>query len=65
MDAPSAITNKVVKPFSPRELVARVKALLRRTHGAKVPLVEQLSFDGGRLQIDVDRRLVSVEGEAS
>ena len=54
----------LTKPFSPRELVARVKALLRRTHGADAPLVEQLSFDGGRLRIDVERRLVTVGGDA-
>jgi DNA-binding response OmpR family regulator len=38
----------VVKPFSPRELVARVKALLRRVKGQK----ETLSFNGGDLVID-------------
>ncbi len=38
----------VVKPFSPRELVARVKALLRRTKGNK----RILSFNGGDLVID-------------
>lgn len=42
----------LVKPFSPRELVARVRAVLRRTQGAGTPLVETLSFDGGRLEID-------------
>jgi DNA-binding response OmpR family regulator len=30
----------LVKPFSPRELVARVRAVLRRTTGAEMPLVE-------------------------
>ena len=53
----------LTKPFSPRELVARVKALLRRA-GAETPLVEQLSFDCGRLRIDVELRQVTVEGEA-
>ena len=41
----------VVKPFSPRELVARVKALLRRARGAK----EVLSFNGGDLVLDSGR----------
>jgi DNA-binding response OmpR family regulator len=38
----------VVKPFSPRELVARVKALLRRTKGTR----ESISFNRGDLVID-------------
>ena len=38
----------LTKPFSPRELVARVRAILRRTQGAETPLVEVLSFDDGR-----------------
>jgi DNA-binding response OmpR family regulator len=38
----------VVKPFSPRELVARVKALLRRHKGTK----ESISFNNGDLIID-------------
>jgi DNA-binding response OmpR family regulator len=38
----------VVKPFSPRELVARVKALLRRVKGPK----KKLSFNNGDLVID-------------
>ena len=42
----------LVKPFSPRELVARVRAILRRTQGTETPLVETLSFDDGALEID-------------
>jgi DNA-binding response OmpR family regulator len=38
----------VVKPFSPRELVARVKALLRRVKGPK----ELISFNNGDIVID-------------
>jgi len=38
----------VVKPFSPRELVARVKALLRRLKGSN----ETLSFNKGNLVMD-------------
>lgn len=47
----------LVKPFSPRELVARVRAILRRS-GGEVPLVEQLRFDDGRLVIDDTRHEV-------
>lgn len=50
----------VVKPFSPRELVARVKALLRRT-GSKIgtaPMENILSYPG--LLINMDAREVEV-----
>ncbi len=53
----------LTKPFSPRELVARVRAILRRSSGAETPLVEKLSFDGGRLLIDTVQHEVVVEGE--
>ena len=53
----------LVKPFSPRELVARVKAVLRRTRGGEMPLVELLRFDDGRLEIDSVRHEVRVAGE--
>jgi DNA-binding response OmpR family regulator len=48
------------KPFEPRELLARVKALLRRAQGA--PATQALRF--GRLEIDRDARIVRVDGEA-
>lgn len=54
----------LAKPFSPRELVARVKAVLRRSKGSDTPLVEVLSFDEGRLRIDPARRRVEVDGRA-
>jgi DNA-binding response OmpR family regulator len=50
----------VVKPFSPRELVARVKAQLRRT-GKRDN--KTLSFDKGRLVIDTSSMTVSKEGK--
>jgi DNA-binding response OmpR family regulator len=53
----------VVKPFSPRELVSRVKAVLRRTEGSVGDRREQtLSFGG--LRIDAETRHVEVEGES-
>lgn len=42
----------VVKPFSPRELVARVKAVLKRTAGRESHGAEQVSFNNGSLVID-------------
>ncbi len=49
----------VVKPFSPRELVARVKAQLRRSGRVKKKL---LSYNGGELKIDLINREVFREG---
>lgn len=52
----------VVKPFSPRELVSRVKAVLRRTRGEiHAPHQQPLQFDD--LIIDPKTRLVTVRGE--
>ncbi len=52
----------LTKPFSPRELVARVHAILRRAGGAETPLVQLLSFDGGALAIDTVRHEVRRQG---
>ena len=51
----------LIKPFSPRELAARVEAVLRRAAG---PEPEVASFDGGTLRIDKARREVSVSGRS-
>jgi DNA-binding response OmpR family regulator len=53
----------LTKPFSPRELVARVKAVLRRTGAGEMPLIELLRFDSGRLEIDNVRHEVRMAGE--
>ncbi len=53
----------LTKPFSPRELVGRIRAILRRTQGTEVPLVEVLSFDGGALEIDTVEHEVRLRGE--
>jgi DNA-binding response OmpR family regulator len=52
----------LVKPFSPRELVARVKALLRRSRLASrpAPLPAGLAFDAGRHEVSVDGAAVSL-----
>jgi DNA-binding response OmpR family regulator len=52
----------LTKPFSPRELAARVRAILRRAHTADTPLVEALSFDDDALVIDVVGREVRRDG---
>ena len=51
----------VAKPFSPRELVARAKAVLRRA-GAPPPGAEGDPLRFGRLTIRPDRRAVEVDG---
>jgi DNA-binding response OmpR family regulator len=53
----------LVKPFSPRELVARVKALLRRsrTTGPRpVALPAGLEFDASRREVSVDGSTVTL-----
>ena len=52
----SGAADYIVKPFSPTELVARVRAALRR-HGEPEP------FELGDLAIDYGRRRVTVGGE--
>jgi DNA-binding response OmpR family regulator len=53
----------VSKPFSPRELVLRVQAVLRRSGGPPV-LAAAASFGGGRLRIDEERHEVTIRGGA-
>jgi DNA-binding response OmpR family regulator len=60
----------LVKPFSPREVVARIKALLRRPRGGALgdPAATGANARGGRgaapagLEVDEGRRLVRVDG---
>ena len=52
--------DRVVKPFSPREVVARVKAVLRRTTPEAEP---SASPNGHPIQIDEDRRQATVSGK--
>ena len=52
----------VTKPFSPRELVSRVRAVLRRTEGATGSMHGLIEVDE-RLKIDFDRREVWLEGK--
>lgn len=54
------------KPFNPRELVARIRAILRRTHSdgsqAKTPQTGSLSL--GDIDLDTGTRMVHRAGEA-
>jgi DNA-binding response OmpR family regulator len=49
----------ITKPFSPREVAARVKAVLRRDRGTRETLAAVLRFEG--LSIDKDAREVRVD----
>jgi DNA-binding response OmpR family regulator len=51
----------LTKPFSPREVVVRVQAILRRVK--KSEKVERLEFNGKRLVIDLIKKEVTVNGD--
>ena len=53
----------LVKPFSPRELVARIEAVLRRVRGSQSAPEVATSYGHGRLQIDTERRELHVDGD--
>jgi DNA-binding response OmpR family regulator len=52
----------VTKPFSPRELASRIKAVLRRTE-MPAPVEQSVIKVDDRLQLDFNRRQVIVEGK--
>ena len=51
----------VTKPFSSRELVARIRAVLRR-HGGQTEELEDAALEAGPVRMDVERHTVSVGG---
>ncbi|MEE1038827.1 MAG: response regulator transcription factor [Eubacterium sp.] len=66
------IDDYVVKPFSPKELMARINAVVTRhkmiaaaaAAGAiTAPAAEETSYDFGGLHIDTSARTVTVDGE--
>ena len=52
----------VTKPFSPRELLARVQAMFRRIDALQAN--DSATVESGPLRIDTDARLAYLEGEA-
>ena len=44
----------MTKPFSPKEMVQRVKTVLRRSDKYKIPKADILAFDNGRIQVNFD-----------
>jgi len=51
----------VTKPYSTRELIARIRAVLRR--GTEVDEVPETAVEAGPVRMDVDRHIVTVRGE--
>lgn len=51
----------ITKPFSPREVVVRVQAILRRVK--KTEKVDRLEFNDGRLVLDLMKKEVTVDGQ--
>jgi two-component system, OmpR family, response regulator RegX3 len=54
----------VTKPYSPRELVARIRAVLRRQVGNDTGDLTPPTLAAGPVRMDVDRHVVTVGGEA-
>ncbi|WP_353828928.1 response regulator [Agromyces sp. SYSU T0242] len=52
----------VTKPYSTRELLARIRAVLRRR--TEPDDLDEAIIEAGRVRMDVDRHTVEVEGEA-
>lgn len=50
----------VTKPYSPRELVARIRAVLRR--GVVDESDEEAALEVGRIRMDTDRHQVTIDG---
>ncbi len=53
----------VTKPYSPRELVARIRAVLRRQVGDSTEMTPP-TLSAGPVRMDVDRHVVTVGGDA-
>ncbi|MDD3224958.1 MAG: response regulator transcription factor [Clostridium sp.] len=52
----------ITKPFSNRELVSRVKALIRRTYRDNKPLAEILIINNGDLEINIEKLILKKKG---
>lgn len=54
----------IVKPFSPREVVARIKTILRRVSPQEAVKTKQAVYEQGQLRIDRDGYELTVNGQA-
>ena len=60
------VDDYVVKPFSPKELMLRVEAIMKRVHQRNsAPQAQNVivELDGGGLRADITARLVYIDGE--
>lgn len=53
----------ITKPFSPRELVARVSSLFRRYSDGISPLFNSISLNGGDLEVDYNAYTIKKQGQ--
>ncbi|MGI6005804.1 MAG: response regulator transcription factor [Christensenellales bacterium] len=58
------VDDYVVKPFSPRELMLRVQAVLKRSAPAAAGGRDVVELDGGALVVDFTARRVNIDGQA-
>ena len=59
------IDDYVVKPFSPKELMLRIEAVMKRVNSAKTPRKQSnviIDIDNGGLKVDLTARLVFIDG---
>ena len=59
------VDDYVVKPFSPRELMLRVEAVMKRVKRPAEPVAQNqiVEMDNGGLRVDLTARIVYVDGE--
>ena len=61
------IDDYVVKPFSPRELMLRIEAVMKRvgvhSNGSCDPKHEVIELDNGKLKADISARLGCIDGK--
>lgn len=60
------IDDYVVKPFSPKELMLRIEAVMKRVRGFSAQSKQQnviVEIDGGKLRADITARLVFIDNK--
>ena len=53
----------VTKPYSSRELLARIKAVLRRNLSGAEELIEESTLTGGKIKMDIDKHHVTIDSQ--
>ncbi len=53
----------ITKPYSSRELLARMRAVLRRAAAEEADHLDERVLAGGRVVLDIDRHTVTVDGD--